>query len=140
MRIINRVILLALVAVISFYLLSGCIKSEAAPRGNSWGHISFRDIPGVTEDEIKAIETFQKQSASFVYGMPYSTEAFMKEDGEIDGNVILLCEWLSALFGIQFEPALYEWSDLIAKLNTSEVNFTGAMMVAEERMETYLRK
>jgi len=97
---------------------------------------SFLDVPGITEDEIKAIEIIQKRVDHLVYGSTPSTEAFITEDGEIGGFVALFCDWLTALFGIRFQPDILEWGDIIEKLNTGEVDF-GNMMATSERLKTY---
>ncbi|MDR3000753.1 MAG: transporter substrate-binding domain-containing protein [Fibromonadaceae bacterium] len=98
---------------------------------------SFRDIPGVTEDEIKAIEALQKQEQIFTVGMIPGTEAFVKEDGQIGGYTPLLCDWLSTLFGLRFQAALYEWGDLVEKVTSGEVHFTGEMTATDERRKIY---
>jgi len=54
---------------------------------------SFRDIPGVTEDEIYAIESLKKRTDRLVYGVPPGTETFITESGEIEGYTALLCDW-----------------------------------------------
>jgi signal transduction histidine kinase/CheY-like chemotaxis protein len=99
---------------------------------------SFREIPGVTEDEIKAIEALQKEYDSFVYGMTLTTETFVDSiNGEIKGYAALFCEWLTALFGITFEPSLYNWGDLFAGLASREIDFTGDLMATEERRQVF---
>jgi signal transduction histidine kinase/DNA-binding response OmpR family regulator len=98
---------------------------------------SFRDVPGVTLDEIKAIEALKHQYDSFVYGMPISTEAFENEYSEVKGYTELLCNWLSEFFGIPFKPKLYEWLDLLAGLEKREVSFSGELTATEERQKIY---
>ena len=102
-------------------------------------HASFRDIPGITEDEIRAIEAIQKEYDSFVYGMTPTTEAFVDSSGggEVRGFSALFCEWMTNLFGIPFKPVLYNWSDLIAGLESGEVDFTGDLMATGERRKIY---
>ena len=97
---------------------------------------SFQDIPGVTHEEIRAIEELQGQNASFVFGTTLSTESFLEEDGEIGGYVAFLCGWLTRLFGIRFTPDTYVLSDLLAKLTSKELDF-GIIRDSEERKETY---
>jgi PAS domain S-box-containing protein len=41
------------------------------------------------------------------------------------------------LFGISFNPAIYEWGDLIAGMDTGEIDFTGELTPTNERRETY---
>ena len=98
---------------------------------------SFRELPGVTESEIIAIEALQNEMGFFVYGMPLSTEAFEDADGVIGGYSALLCEWLSEFFGIPFKPALYEWLDLLDGLESKEVAFSGELTSTEERLKIY---
>lgn len=44
---------------------------------------SYRDIPGVTSDDVEAIEALKKEYGVFVHGLNPSTEAFRKEDGSL---------------------------------------------------------
>ena len=114
-----------------------CTQSAHKQPDKYFQNISFRDISGVTDDEIKAIESMQEQYDSFIYGMPLSTEAFTGENGEIRGYTAMLCEWLTNLFGIPFQPRLYEWVDLLAGLETKEISFTGELTATAERLEVY---
>ncbi|MDR1885742.1 MAG: response regulator, partial [Synergistaceae bacterium] len=98
---------------------------------------SYRDIPGVTEGEISAIEELKSHRSSFVYGMNLSTETFLKLDGGIGGYSALFCGWLTELFGIPFEPGIYEWGDLLAGLESRDIDFTGELTATEERRRTY---
>jgi signal transduction histidine kinase/DNA-binding response OmpR family regulator/ABC-type amino acid transport substrate-binding protein len=102
-----------------------------------FSYTSFRDIPGITEDEIKAIEILQRQGLSFEYGMTLSTETFIAEDNEIKGYSVLLCKWMTELFDIQFKPVIYEWNDLIAGLDSGKIAFTGELTPNEERRRLY---
>ncbi|MDR0315946.1 MAG: transporter substrate-binding domain-containing protein [Treponema sp.] len=97
---------------------------------------SFRDIPGVTAQEIAGIEALQQKYKSLSYGMTLSTEAFITESG-VGGYSALFCEWLGGLFGIEFQPAVYAWNDLIEKLNTGEIDFAGNITPTEERIQMY---
>jgi PAS domain S-box-containing protein len=123
-------------ALLSILLLA-CGQSDDKQTEMEFQHISFRDVPGITQDEITAIEALQEQGVSFIYGMPLSTEAFEKEDGEIGGYTALLCEWLTNLFGIPFLPRLYEWLDLLTALETKEVSFSGELTATPERHKIY---
>jgi diguanylate cyclase (GGDEF)-like protein len=100
---------------------------------------SFRDIPDVTESEIAAIEALQKKNISFVYGMMPTAEAFLAAEsgGEVKGYSALFCQWLTSLFQINFQPALYAWNDLIAGLEQKDISFTGDLMATEERQKVY---
>jgi len=98
---------------------------------------SYTEIPGVTEEEIQAVEALKAKKSSFVYGTQESTEAFTGESGEIEGYSALFCGWLSRLFGIPFKPVIYEWGNLIAGINAKKIDFTGEMTATDERRKIY---
>jgi signal transduction histidine kinase/ABC-type amino acid transport substrate-binding protein len=141
-------VLLAIILIMAVF--SSCGKT-AAPAPDSLNaaqspFTSFRDIPGITSEEIAAIEALRKYK-SFSYGMTLSTEAFIKEKGDgvydsdedgIGGYSALFCEWLGGLFGVRFEPVICGWSELIDKLNSGEIDFAGNLTPSEERLKTYL--
>jgi signal transduction histidine kinase/CheY-like chemotaxis protein len=100
--------------------------------------MSFRDIPGVTADEIRAIEALQDEHLYFIYGMNPTIEAF--DDcihHEVNGFSPLFCQWLSGLFDIPFEVRLYNWGDLLAGLASGEIDFTGDLMATTERQKNF---
>ena len=94
---------------------------------------SFHDIPGVTDEEIKAIEALRDRYDHFVYGMMISTEAFLKENGEGGGYTALLCEWLTELFGIRFQMEIYPPGEFIPQLNAGEMDFAGNVRATNVR-------
>ncbi|MDR3000751.1 MAG: transporter substrate-binding domain-containing protein [Fibromonadaceae bacterium] len=98
---------------------------------------SYKDIPGVTAEEIAAIEALRETVASFNYSMMPYTEAFLDRNGEIRGFTALNCEWLTELFGIPFIPKLVTWQELVDGFSNGEVDFTGTMAPTEERKKTY---
>ncbi|MDR2597425.1 MAG: transporter substrate-binding domain-containing protein, partial [Treponema sp.] len=118
-------------------VFSSCGKSPKNINSEAFAFTSYRDIPGVTEAEKKAVETLREKIPFFVYGMLSSTETFIGENGEIEGYSVFFCEWLSQLFGIPFKPAIYEWGDLVAGINEKKIDFTGEMTATEERRKTF---
>ena len=135
MRILKRKMWTLVTAMLLLSLLLGC--GRPVEEEEQLAYASFRDIPGVTEDEIKSIEAIKGQFSLLVFGSTPSTEAFYGERGEITGFVSLFCNWLSELFDIPFIPALYEWGDLLAALDTGEVDFTSELTANEERRKVY---
>jgi signal transduction histidine kinase/CheY-like chemotaxis protein/ABC-type amino acid transport substrate-binding protein len=130
--------ILAILIIVLFAVISGCEKRNAGPLRDEYPvYTSYLDIPGVSEDEIAAIEALRKQNRAFIYGMTLTTEAFYSENGETRGYAALFCGWLSELFGIPFEPAIYEWGDLLAGLQSMTIDFTGEITATEERREIY---
>jgi PAS domain S-box-containing protein len=126
-----------LAAVLLLSVLSVCHESDVHRPDEMPVFTSYRDIPGVTEDEIKAVEALREKTDSFIYGTIESTEGFIRLDGKIGGYSALFCEWLSQLFGIPFKPVLYEWSDLLAGINAKKIDFTGELTPTEERRKIY---
>ena len=102
--IIAGVICLALAVCLAFAagqsgLFDGDNRHEATVGDNPPIYTSYHDIPGVTEEEIDAIEKIKERRGEFAYGMNYSTEAFI-DDGVVGGYSALFCELLSELFEI----------------------------------------
>jgi len=123
-------------ATVIFFAISfiGC---EVSVETQSAEFTSYKDIPGVTREDIEAIEALREEFDSFVFGVLPSTVAFLDRNGEIRGFSALFCEWLTGLFDIPFKPEYVEWGEFLAKLASFEVDFTGAMTATEERLKTY---
>ncbi|MDR0314210.1 MAG: transporter substrate-binding domain-containing protein, partial [Treponema sp.] len=98
---------------------------------------TFQDIPGVTAEEIAAIEALQKKDGALIFGGNLTTELFLTEDGEVNGFTALFCEWLTELFSIPFQPEIYVWNDMLDKFNDGKVDFIGSLTATEDRMKIY---
>jgi len=120
-----------------FFQFLSCSQSADLQQDNTFHFNSFRDVPGITYEEIKAIEALQRKTDYFVYGMPQSTEAFTNIYGEIRGFSDFLCQWMTELFEIPFRPKIFDWSHLLAGLDSGEIAFTGELTANEERMRRY---
>ena len=120
-----------------YYLPISCEKQEK-PKNTQYAEFSsYREIPGITAEEIEAVEKIRETRDSFVYAVNYSTEAFLDENNKIGGYAALFCEWLSGLFDIPFEPEIVRWDDLIAGLASLTIDFTGELTATSERRKTY---
>ena len=124
-----------LIILIICFFFGGCEERSGA-QDSLIGFTAYRDIPGITAEEIAGIEALKEQGASFVYGIPLSTEAFFGEDGEIGGYITLLCGWLTELFGITFLPEILDWGDLPDKLHDGEIDFAG-LTATDDNPERY---
>ena len=111
--------------------------SDKSYTNNNVRFNSFREVPGITSEEIAAIESLQLKYDYFVYGMPLSVEAFEDFDGNIRGFTALFCEWLTELFEIPFRPQLFDWQNLLHGLETGDIHFTGELTANEERLKIY---
>jgi len=134
---VRKYSLQAIIVIFQFFLILGCARQTAKPDIQFPGFSSFREIPGVTADEIEAIERLKERRDSFIYAMNYSTEAFLDENENFGGYTALFCGWLSGLFEIPFKPKIVEWDNLIAGLASKEVDFTGELTPTDERRKIY---
>jgi len=130
--------LIFLLTAVLFFLISSCKKTGEYQDNEPFKYSSFRDVPGITEEEIRAVETLQRECDSFIYGMPLSTEAFESDYGDVMGFTALLCQWFSDLFGIPFQPRLFDFAEILSGLETGEISFTGELTATDERMKTYI--
>ena len=136
------------VLTILFLVFTGCQKSAVSDafihtspnimRIPQYQYPSFKDIPGVTEEEIESIENLQNQNRTFTYGMILTPETFNNEDGMIGGFSKYLCAWLTELIGIPFVPTLFDWNDLYIGLESGKIDFSGELTPTAERKEIFL--
>ena len=126
-------------AVLVFLVIMLSCSQPADNSGSAEFEIftSFRDVPGITNEEIRAINALKWEYDYFIYGMPLSVEAFINLNGEVRGFSALLCEWMTQLFGIPFLPQIFDWLDLLDGLETGEVSFTGELTANEDRQKIY---
>ena len=110
---------------------SGCADGNHAEGTDSL--TSYKDIPGVTEEEITAIEALTLQRGGFTYGHLLETEAFLLPDGSFAGFTIDLCGRLTDLFGVEFTPVCYsEQAEMKNALENQELDFSGGFSQSQE--------
>jgi hypothetical protein len=118
-----------LLLVMTFIISAGCVNKQETGVDTA-AFTSIHDIPGVTGEEMKAVEELRTRYGSFTFGAVESTEAFYDKDGEIRGFAALFCGWLTEIFGIPFIPKIYEWGDLYP---APKADFSGELTATEER-------
>jgi len=120
-----------LIFVLSF---AGCgpHPDEISPLINT-----YKDIPGIAEDEISAIESLKAGRSKFTYGAYLATETFILPDNTYAGFSKKFCDLLSDLFGIDFVLEIYDGDELITDLEAGTLDFTGELTPTEERMQKY---
>ncbi|MDR0322231.1 MAG: transporter substrate-binding domain-containing protein [Treponema sp.] len=130
----------ALAVIFILSLISSCGKGFKAPlesRNQSSPFASYLEIPGITAEEITAIEAFKAEGRSFSYGSLKSMEAFTLQDGSTDGFSHLFCELLSEIFGIPFVNEIHEWEVIKSRLDNKDIDFSGEITPTAERRKTY---
>ena len=122
-----------------FLLVSSWLGCSPPPKSKASADAikTYRDIPGITDEEVAAIEALKASRDKLSFGSLISTEMFELPDGSQDGFVVRFCNLLTELFGIPFEIESYEWDELIENLNSQQVAFTGELTPTPERMEKY---
>ncbi|MCL1805492.1 MAG: GGDEF domain-containing protein [Clostridiales bacterium] len=116
--------------------IAGC-GAAPAPGLSADAIRTYRDIPGVTGDEIRDIEALKSERGFFTYGACLATEAFPLPDGSTAGFASMLCGLLSELFDAEFRLSLYDWDRLMESLESGELDFTGELTPTEERMGVF---
>ena len=134
MKLYLRVVLLLLVLVSVVSLFScAAVPPPATPELTD-----FRQIPGVTAEEISAIEQLQQKYNNFTISMmPPNTECFYDESGSLRGFTPMMCGWLTELFGITFIPEFHDWPVILEGLANYSIDFTGELTATPERRELY---
>jgi signal transduction histidine kinase/CheY-like chemotaxis protein/HPt (histidine-containing phosphotransfer) domain-containing protein len=122
--------------VLSVMAFSAC-NTTRQHNGINWATISYRDIPGITQEEIDAIDALRKSRNALIFSSVYGTEMFVGEDGRIKGFSALLCRWLSEVFEVPFVPTISMWDELIDGLETGVIDFTGEFSANERHHEKY---
>jgi signal transduction histidine kinase/CheY-like chemotaxis protein len=123
-------------AIIALFLLTGCFAETQKSAHDIDSSIkSYRDIPGVTAEEITAIEAFKAEGRTFSYGSMNSTEAFKLQDGTNAGFAALFCKLLSDLFGIPFIQKKVFWDDQVRWIGDMSLDFSSDMTPTPERMK-----
>jgi len=130
----KKILCFILIAII--FISVGCSVAKPQEQAQPTRQ-NYKDILGVTQEEIAAIEELQAIKTTLVYGMCPSTETFYDDEGNIGGYSMLFCEWLTDLFNIEFKPTIVEWDDMHSRMQAGTIDFTGEMTSNPERLRTY---
>ena len=134
----KRIMLFSLLSL-CILLVAGCNRVPDTTSTPPLASITtYKDVPGVTAEEIAAIEALKSTRDKFSYGALLATEAFSLPDGSKAGFTAELCALLSELFGIRFDLELLPWDNLLHRLNAGSLDFTGELTPSEERKLAYI--
>ena len=118
-------------------VLGGCAKKSQTSSFDMDSIKSYRDIPGITEEEISAIEALKSARRSFSFGSLQSTDAYILPDGRYSGYFSVFCDLLSGLFGLPFKQEFHVRESLESALDSGSLDFTGELSAAPERNPDY---
>ncbi|MDR1506196.1 MAG: response regulator [Treponema sp.] len=107
------------------FLLFWSCGPENRDRREEAEYVYYKDVPGVTVEEVAAIEALARSTSFFTYGMLQSTECFRNENNMTNGFAALVCQWLSEFFGIRFRPVIYNWDALLKGIADYSISFSG---------------
>ena len=98
---------------------------------------NYRDVPGVSDDDILALEALKSTREKFSYGQMLETEAFILPDGTYAGFAAKFCKLLTELFGIEFALEFHDWESLKSGIDNRVLDFTGDLTPTHERFLFY---
>ena len=128
----SKLILLAGLSIVS---ICACIWEAPVPGFDIKAIKSYKEIPGVTDEEISAIEALKSKRQGFSYWMIPSTEAFTLSDGTNAGFVAEFCDLLSGLFDAPFVQGFDSWEFLKTGLENKTIDFTSELTPTTERRQ-----
>ncbi|MDR3019989.1 MAG: response regulator [Treponema sp.] len=121
-----------LLIIITITAFTGC-AAKTEPLFNITAITSYRDIPGVTPEEINAIEALRMKGRRLSLGKLLSTEEFLLPDGSYAGFSPKLGELLSNLFGIPFVLEFHDLGSLMSGLEDMSIDLTCELSITPER-------
>ncbi|MDR3123856.1 MAG: transporter substrate-binding domain-containing protein, partial [Treponema sp.] len=119
------------------FLFTSCSTSGSS--GNSRPEYqSFKEIPGVTQEEVSALENLLVERPRLVYGICVSTEAFLLDDGSVGGFAKLFCDRLSELFGFEFDFLPGSWEEMQERIVSKEIDMVVDFTATPERLQKFI--
>jgi len=118
-------------------VFSNCGKINEEPSVTAIEDLSFRNVPGITKSEIKAIEALKDQYGSFTCAVNLNTDSFYDKNGKPDGFAIMFFNWLSSFLEIPVECNFYEYSEILKDVADGKIHFTIELTETPERREIY---
>ncbi len=97
----------------------------------------YKRIPGITAEQIEAVEALRAKYSKLTCGMLESEDAFPLMSGKLGGFATLLCGKLSEMFGFDFQVEIFNWNTLNQLLNKNLISFTADFSTTPERLKLY---
>ena len=117
-----RRLTMVIICIAMVFLTAGC-----AAGSNEASDIkpiqSYKDINGVSEADIAAIEALKESWPVFIYGQMAGTESFILPDGTKSGFAADFCALLTKLFGVEFRLELFDWETLKSGIDNMQLSY-----------------
>ena len=124
MRLFRRILCFVVLTALLCALYGTLPRTARAAREETAPITSYRDIPGITAEEIASIEAVLATRTVFRYAVTPGTASFTTERDTLQGFSVLVCAWLSDIFDVTFQPVLAEWDELLAGLSAQTYDFS----------------
>ncbi|MCL1992289.1 MAG: ATP-binding protein [Spirochaetes bacterium] len=119
------------------FFTAGCEMGTGASLYSGAAVSYYRDLPGVTAEEIAAIAALRESRGAFSYAILPSSEAFVQGCGTIVGFAPLLARFLSDFFDIPFNLHIDSWENIIYGLNAGLIDFNSDLTPTPQRRQDY---
>ncbi|MDR3203680.1 MAG: transporter substrate-binding domain-containing protein [Deltaproteobacteria bacterium] len=136
----NENIRITFLTVLVFFWVLNPSFSQASDHLKNYTQTSlkFTDIYGVTEDDISDIKAICDLNRPLILGALYSTEAFHFDNEEmVEGFLAELAAWLSQFFGLEIEPRIFTWDNLLIGLDDGSIDLTNELTKTPARQLKY---
>ena len=97
----------------------------------------YTDIPGITSEEVTAINALKSSRENFILGATLTSETFIQPDGTNSGFSALLAEYFSGLFDIPFTIKIFNWDDALYGFENNDIDFMIELTPTAERRQKY---
>ena len=124
--------------ILAILLPSGCKDTSARTLNAPPKYHTYKDIPGITQADIAAMEELLAKKPRLIYGVSESTEAFQREDSSIGGFSRLFGNRLNELFGFSVYYYLCNWEEMNTKVAAKEIDLVSDFTPTPERLQKFL--
>ena len=128
---------LLIVALLALSFSTVALGGPANINKNGSASQAFRSIPGITPEELAAIEALQSENRELTLGMLSSVESFTKKDGTIGGVSARLADWLDELFDVKIVAKNYYWNELNTGFDNHSIDFTAEFAPTQDLRAIY---
>jgi signal transduction histidine kinase/CheY-like chemotaxis protein/ABC-type amino acid transport substrate-binding protein len=103
-----------------------------------WYLDDFRRLPGITDQEVAAIEDLAEEGRILTFGTTLSDEAFVTRQGDKGGFLIHFAGALSGMLGLKFEQKFVARRDMIEALAEGRVDLSAEIPYNSNNQKNFL--